>query len=123
MGHVLFMCMHAAAVLFLGPMLLILTVPLHLIYAVLAGRAAPAAVDPERPTPETHVRCPDCRELVRKDALKCKHCGATLVPQPEPAAAAAAPREAYKPNAQRGYVYMAIIAAAVVFGLYAALKH
>lgn len=33
------------------------------------------------PTPETHVKCPDCRELVLKDARKCKHCGVTLVPQ------------------------------------------
>lgn len=34
-----------------------------------------------QPTPETHVRCPDCRELVLKDASKCKHCGCKLVPQ------------------------------------------
>lgn len=33
-------------------------------------------------TPQTHVRCPDCRELVRKDARKCKHCGTHLIPQP-----------------------------------------
>jgi uncharacterized paraquat-inducible protein A len=32
-------------------------------------------------TPETHVRCPECRELVRADARKCKHCGVALVPQ------------------------------------------
>lgn len=32
-------------------------------------------------TPETHVRCPDCKELVRSDARKCKHCGAGLIPQ------------------------------------------
>lgn len=32
-------------------------------------------------TPETHVRCPACRELVRADASKCKHCGTTLVPR------------------------------------------
>lgn len=32
-------------------------------------------------TPETHVKCPDCRELVIKDARKCKHCGCALVPQ------------------------------------------
>jgi hypothetical protein len=31
------------------------------------------------PTPETHVRCPDCRELVYKDARKCKHCGTGLI--------------------------------------------
>ena len=33
------------------------------------------------PTPETHVRCPECKELVRNDARKCKHCGCALVPQ------------------------------------------
>lgn len=33
------------------------------------------------PTPETHVRCPDCRELVRMDARRCKHCGVGLIPQ------------------------------------------
>lgn len=32
-------------------------------------------------TPDTHVRCPDCRELVRRDARKCRFCGAALVPQ------------------------------------------
>jgi hypothetical protein len=29
---------------------------------------------------ETHVRCSDCRELVLKDARKCKHCGSSLTP-------------------------------------------
>lgn len=33
------------------------------------------------PTPETHVKCPDCRELVLRDARKCKHCGSSLIPQ------------------------------------------
>jgi TM2 domain-containing membrane protein YozV len=32
-------------------------------------------------TPETHVKCPDCRELVRRDARRCKHCGCALTPQ------------------------------------------
>lgn len=32
-------------------------------------------------TPDTHVRCPDCRELVRRDARKCRHCNTALVPQ------------------------------------------
>lgn len=32
-------------------------------------------------SPETHVRCQDCKELVRKDARVCKHCRAKLVPQ------------------------------------------
>lgn len=41
--------------------------------------AAFAAAD--SPRPETHTRCPDCRELVRKDARKCKHCGSALAPR------------------------------------------
>jgi TM2 domain-containing membrane protein YozV len=32
-------------------------------------------------TPTTHVKCPDCRELIFKDARKCRHCGCALVPQ------------------------------------------
>ena len=32
-------------------------------------------------TPDTHVKCPDCRELVIRDARKCKHCGTALIPQ------------------------------------------
>ena len=33
------------------------------------------------PTPETHVRCPDCRELVRREATACPNCGCKLLPQ------------------------------------------
>jgi len=33
------------------------------------------------PNPDTHVKCPDCRELVLKEARKCKHCGCNLIPQ------------------------------------------
>lgn len=35
----------------------------------------------DAPTTETHVKCPACRELVIKDASKCKHCGTALIPQ------------------------------------------
>ncbi|OQS41821.1 hypothetical protein B0T39_07745 [Chromobacterium haemolyticum] len=35
------------------------------------------------PSPETHVRCPECRELVRMDARRCKHCHAALTPLAE----------------------------------------
>lgn len=31
--------------------------------------------------PDVHVRCPDCREFVRCDAVKCRHCSCKLVPQ------------------------------------------
>lgn len=33
------------------------------------------------PNAKTHVKCPDCRELVLKDARVCKHCGCKLIPQ------------------------------------------
>lgn len=33
------------------------------------------------PDPKLHVKCPDCRELVLRDARKCKHCGCALIPQ------------------------------------------
>ncbi len=39
------------------------------------------ATAPGQPTPQTHVKCPDCRELVLRDARKCKHCGCALIPQ------------------------------------------
>lgn len=35
----------------------------------------------KKPNSETHVKCPDCRELVLCDARKCKHCGCNLIPQ------------------------------------------
>lgn len=38
------------------------------------GPADPDSSDNRR------VRCPDCRELVRTDARKCKHCGTALTP-------------------------------------------
>lgn len=33
------------------------------------------------PSPKTHIKCPDCKELVKKDARVCKHCGCKLVPE------------------------------------------
>lgn len=33
------------------------------------------------PTPETHVKCPDCAELIKREARICKHCGCKLIPQ------------------------------------------
>jgi hypothetical protein len=50
------------------------------IFALLTGSGGS---DPNAPSPDTHVRCPDCKELVRKEATVCKHCGCKLRPQPE----------------------------------------
>ena len=57
-----------------------------LLLLVLADLKAqpPAQANGETVSPETHVRCPDCRELVRFDARKCRHCGAALQPQQAP---------------------------------------
>ena len=33
------------------------------------------------PNPNSHVKCPDCKELVLKEARVCKHCGCKLIPQ------------------------------------------
>lgn len=75
MGHFGFIVLHIIALLFFAVALFV-TIPLHLVYAVLAGRSAPAG-----PTPATHVSCPTCRELVHKEATRCKHCGQGLVPE------------------------------------------
>lgn len=45
------------------------------------GHAALIPAGLNEPTAETHVKCPDCAELVRREARKCKHCGCALVPQ------------------------------------------
>jgi hypothetical protein len=42
-------------------------------------RANAAASQHPVPTPDTHVRCPDCKELVLKEAKVCKHCQARLL--------------------------------------------
>lgn len=48
------------------------------VFLALADDLTPEAQE-KRYSHLTHVRCPDCRELVRKDARKCKHCGTTLI--------------------------------------------
>jgi hypothetical protein len=35
-----------------------------------------------KPNPNSHVKCPDCAEIIRREAKICKHCGCKLVPQP-----------------------------------------
>jgi hypothetical protein len=68
MGHFLFLLLHAGALLVYPPALWV-TLPLHLIYGVLGRRRADAL-----------HRCPDCKELVLKAAVVCKHCGCRLKP-------------------------------------------
>lgn len=42
---------------------------------------APVLADDPSDSEATHRRCPDCREIVRRDARKCKHCGSALEPE------------------------------------------
>ena len=76
MGHLIFIVLHLIALLF-GAILLFVTIPAHLIYIAMKSKKR----DPNAPTPWSHVRCPDCKELVLKEATVCKHCGCKLVPQ------------------------------------------
>lgn len=46
----------------------------------IAGRPAASASGGAIASPKTHVRCPDCRELVLREARVCKHCGCKLIP-------------------------------------------
>lgn len=54
---------------------------LHILCIVGAFSGKNTVSDPEAPNSDTHVKCPDCRELVLIDARKCKHCGCLLIPQ------------------------------------------
>lgn len=49
------------------------------------------------PSPNTHVKCPDCAELVLREARACKHCGCKLVPHSEQLSRRAAQAEAVPP--------------------------
>jgi hypothetical protein len=33
------------------------------------------------PNPNMHIKCPDCAELILKEAKVCKHCSCKLIPQ------------------------------------------
>lgn len=80
MGHLMLWVLHLVAALAFWPGLLV-TVPLHLVYAAMKrNERRRQALEP---SPRTHVRCPDCKTLVHKEARKCAACGAGLVPASE----------------------------------------
>lgn len=85
MATLLFIVTHVCAALF-AAWALVVTIPLHLIYAVLRSRerARVAAGTAAAAEQASYVRCPACREPVRWDASKCKHCGEALAPPPKP---------------------------------------
>jgi hypothetical protein len=51
-------------------------------FALLVVAVMPKENSDSSPTPDSHVKCPDCKELVLKEAVVCKHCKCKLVPQP-----------------------------------------
>jgi hypothetical protein len=76
-----------------------------IVVAVLPSQKTAAVVaGGEIATPETHVRCPDCKELVRADAVVCYHCRRSLTPgTPEPVARSS--RHAYEFGARLGKAF------------------
>ncbi len=88
-GHLFFLILHFLAVMF-GLVLLVVTIPLHLIYSNSRAsanstrrqeKAAKKQAKLNEPDPRTHLKCPDCREFVLREASVCKHCGCELVPK------------------------------------------
>ena len=124
MGHVLFILAHLAALTFAPIGALLLTVPLHLIYAVIASRAASARHQQHLAEIDLaqQVRCPECMELVRYDARKCKHCGATLTPAEGRHGMDPAPPSGEEKL--RGYLFMsaAVMICLVILTLYLTKK-
>ena len=70
MGHVIFCILHFLAVMF-GLIGLFITIPLHIIYAVVANNNKPV-------NKSTTRVCPYCAEIVLKEASVCKHCNKDL---------------------------------------------
>lgn len=58
-------------------------ITLHIIciYKAYSADREDLNLDNNAPSPATHVKCPDCRELIFKDARICRYCGCKLVPQ------------------------------------------
>lgn len=52
------------------------------------------------PAPSQEKQCPFCAEVVKKEAIVCKHCGRDLVAKPPPVSTTAKPR-VQAPGAQR----------------------
>lgn len=47
---------------------------------VILNSAVPSQPAPYVEASSEQVRCPECRELIRYDAKKCKHCGSAVSP-------------------------------------------
>lgn len=65
---------------FLWFLLAIVISPLLALIFCAVSKNLTQTVGRNAPTPFTHVKCPDCAELVLAEAKVCKHCGAKLIP-------------------------------------------
>lgn len=95
-----------------------------LIAFLLCLAVGPADTAASEPSAESHVKCPDCRELVLRDARVCKHCGAKLVPQDVPAAPvrAAAPATNFVQVWQRNKGLIIVLAVIILLALSASMR-
>ena len=49
--------------------------------AICGSSKVSTSIPHARALTDTHVKCPDCREVILAEARKCKHCGTKLIPQ------------------------------------------
>lgn len=78
------------------------------------------ATKAERPNPSTHVKCPDCAELVLAEANVCKHCGCKLVPvsqQRDMAGSASQPTPSHEPSGWMTLFLIGVVIAVVYIAL------
>ncbi len=62
----------------------------------------------------SRVRCPACAEWVLPQAIKCKHCGGELVPQPLAAPVPERPAEGLEPDQQNVLLVAGFLLAVVL---------
>lgn len=78
------------------------------------------ATKAERPDPSTHVKCPDCAELVLAEAKVCKHCSCKLVPVSQQTNADGEPVKLPPPKYEPSGWMMLFLAGVVIAVIYLA---
>jgi hypothetical protein len=87
-------------------------------FSLVVAALPPLKKDPNAPDPATHGKCPECAEVVLKEARVCKHCGANVNGGWRPIAPAVEQKKGMTPmESIIGIVIMVIIVAAVLIGI------